>query len=119
MFSPFLPLSPISDADAEEDESSSDAKRSKADDDLSLARKSAVTEVGSSTPVEDFKQLIVEGQALIPVGQQLERVIVKLVEKSFGGGLFEKIVACLREYRDVCMQKRNSSLYNDFLYELK
>lgn len=55
----------------------------------------------------------------IAVAQQLEMVVEKLVQSSFGKQLFAKVCSCLKAYRQACLEKNNAALYNDFLYALK
>ena len=91
------------DKDEEDDKDGSSAKKSKGDDDasgsLSLAGRTKVFEVGTKTPVQDFEQLLKEGEPLVTTAQQLEQVIMKLLQASFGDQMFPKICECLKAYR--------------------
>ena len=107
-------------ADDDEDDGAGDAKKSLTSDDLSLTDRAAVTQVGTTTPVEDFNALIADNQPFASVAQQLESVILKLLRASFGSSTYEKICDCLEVYRSCCLvTKKQPNLYNDFLQELK
>lgn len=55
----------------------------------------------------------------LSVAQQLEQVILKLVQTSFGKQMFDKVCDCLLAYREACIARSNPNLYNDYLRELK
>ncbi len=53
------------------------------------------------------------------VAQQLEQVILRLLQASFGRQLYDKICDCLEAYREVCIECDQPGLYNDFMQVLK
>merc|ERR1719500_1981255 len=52
----------------------------------------SVAEVGSITPVEDFRTLVTRGEALEGVALRLERVVMRLLASAFGGDMDSKVV---------------------------
>ena len=92
------------------------AKRARSDD-------SDVTEVGTVTPVEDFRFLlshtVSNNTTFHTVSQQLETVILNLLNSPFGAAMSSKIVSCLSAYREECVARSVPHLYNEFLKKLK
>lgn len=119
-------------SDSQEENS---AKRAK--EDLSLSSSFSVTNVGTTTPVEDFKHLIKLGFQFnagkvafhqsgqyfstfsFPVVVQLEKVILDLLRLSFGNSMNEKIVDCVKVYRETSLELKNAGHFNQFMAELK
>ncbi len=123
-----------------DDEDKDDSKRARSDD-LALpgggaGASAAIAEVGTTTPADDFRALLrdgtplVTGTKMIPkvvskrliaffyrftVAQQLEQVVLRMLNTSFGRQLFDKICSCLEAYREVCIECDNPELYNDFM----
>eukprot|EP00090_Calanus_glacialis_P024754 TRINITY_DN38449_c0_g1_i1.p1 TRINITY_DN38449_c0_g1~~TRINITY_DN38449_c0_g1_i1.p1 ORF type:complete len:720 (-),score=286.57 TRINITY_DN38449_c0_g1_i1:59-2218(-) len=103
--------------------SGSQEKKSKLDGDISLEISAPVTEVGSTTPVEDFRHLlsnsVTSNVTLDSVAQQLETVVIRLLSSAFGSDMNTKIVNCLSAYREECCSRRRPKLYNQFIKRVK
>jgi len=91
----------------------SPAKRLKSDD---LEMSSTVTEVGSTTPVEDFQYLlshkVTSGVTLDSAGHQMEAVVSRLMASAFGTDMNRKITACLAAYRLAWSQSGGGSCFS-------
>lgn len=97
------------------------SKRLKSDE-LALAAEAAaasVTEVGTVNPTEDFEKLIKLGFQYSAVTVQLEKVILSLLEGSYGSQLADKILGCLKAYRKASLEQKQANLYNNFVADLK
>lgn len=80
----------------------------------------SVQEVGTVTPLEDFKKLISNQNCnFLEVCKQLENVVLKLLKDPIGGNLHLKAINCLKGYREESLKKLESSGFNNFLKELK
>jgi len=99
------------DGDGEEPET----KRPRED----LEMEASIAEVGSVTPVEDFRVLVGRGEALEGVALQLERVVMRLLATAFGGDMDSKVIACLAVYREEAARRRRPDLYNVFIRKVK
>ena len=44
---------------------------------------------------------------------------MKLVQKSVGDQMLEKIVECLKAYREACIEQKSAAFYNKFIAEIK
>ena len=105
--------------DEKDDEDDVEPRKKKIkSDDLELST-STVTEVGSTSPVEDFHYLLTHrvttGMSLDSVGQQMEGVISRLMASSFGTDMNTKILASLVAYRAACVEENRPGLYNDYI----
>ena len=80
---------------------------------------SGVTEVGTTTPVEDFEKLLQAGFHINTVSIQMEKVIINLVKGSFGNQMDAKVITCLDSYRQACIDMKSPTVYNKFVRELK
>ena len=89
--------------------------------DLSLNDSSGnnVTEVGTTTPVQDFERLLQLGFHINTVAIQMEKVILNLIKASFANQMNEKVIACLQCYRQACVEMKSPTVYNKFIRELK
>ena len=89
--------------------------------DLSLDNDSLqnVTEVGTTTPVQDFEKLLQRGFNISTISIQMEKVILNLIKISYGGQMNEKVVSCLQCYREACIDLKSPTVYNKFIRELK
>ena len=99
------------------------SKRMKLDGsiDLSLNNDSLrnVTEVGSTTPVQDFEKLLQAGFHISTISIQMEKVILNLIKASFGSHGNEKVMSCLQCYRQACIDIKSPTVYNKFIRDLK
>ena len=99
------------------------SKRMKLDGsiDLSLNNDSLrnVTEVGTTTPVQDFEKLLQAGFHISTISIQMEKVILNLIKVSFGSQMNEKVISCLQCYRQACMDIKSPTVFNKFIRELK
>ncbi|XP_069675065.1 X-ray repair cross-complementing protein 5 isoform X2 [Periplaneta americana] len=84
-------------------------------EDLGLA---SIVEVGSLTPEQDFKALLDQGQQFDKVCDQMQKVILNLVLRSFGTDNFVKAETALRTLRISCTEK-DPSVYNDWIVQFK
>ena len=83
-------------------------------------KKSAIRNVGTLTPVEDFQFLIEQGSpSLTEVCKQMCTLILELVHNSHGDALFEKAFQCLQALRDVCVKKLEPKIFNDLQILMK
>jgi len=106
-----------------DEETPSQEKKQKLDPDISLELSAPVTEVGSTTPVEDFRSLLASSvstnSTFNSVAQQLETVVIRLLSSAFGSDMNTKIVQCLAAYREECSGRASPVLYNLFIKRVK
>jgi len=106
-----------------DEEVPSQEKKQKLDPDISLEMSAPVTEVGSTTPVEDFRSLLANSvstnSTFNSVAQQLETVVIRLLSSAFGSDMNTKIVQCLAAYREECSSRVSPVLYNLFIKRVK
>ncbi|XP_052251500.1 X-ray repair cross-complementing protein 5-like isoform X2 [Dreissena polymorpha] len=83
--------------------------------------KAKVTEVGSTTPVEDFLTLvnIKEEDKFDEACGQMQKRIQQIVLDSFGDQFYDKAMACLKCLRQQCCKNIEASQYNKFVKEFK
>jgi hypothetical protein len=85
-----------------------------------VKKKAALRNVGTLTPVEDFKLLIEQGSPLFAeVCKQMCSLILELVNNSHGDALFEKALQCLQCLRETCINKLEPKIFNDLEILLK
>ncbi|CAF2816580.1 unnamed protein product [Rotaria sp. Silwood2] len=83
-------------------------------------KKAAIRNVGTLTPVEDFKLLIEQGSpSFAEVCKQMCNIILELVHNSHGDALFEKAFQCLQCLREICINKLEPKIFNDLESLLK
>ena len=70
-------------------------------------------------PVQDFQTLLSKGVPLESLSNQIEKVLFSLLRASTGGQMVEKIVECIRTYRQASVDLKKPSAYNDFIKEAK
>ena len=80
---------------------------------------SHVTEVGTTTPVEDFEKLLQAGFQISTLSLQMEKVILNLIKASYGNQFSEKLISCLVSYRQACIEMKSPTVYNKFIREIK
>ncbi|ESO85299.1 hypothetical protein LOTGIDRAFT_235806 [Lottia gigantea] len=101
------------------------AKKVKIDDDfeggLENIGRAKITEVGSVTPVEDFKALINyrDEDLFDKACEQMEKTIEKIVMDSFGPQFYGKASDCLKAYREECIKNSKPDVYNKFIRQFK
>ncbi|XP_023235684.1 X-ray repair cross-complementing protein 5-like [Centruroides sculpturatus] len=79
-----------------------------------------IQEVGTVTPLEDFKKLISNPNCnFSEVCKQLENVILKLIKDPVGGNLHIKAINSVKGYREESIKKMEPSNFNSFLRDLK
>ena len=96
-----------------------DAKRFKSDDLALNSVINSVTEVGSMTPVHDFEELLKLGFQFSAVTVQLEKVILELIRDTFSEQMNEKIMTCIKSYRNESLKRHHAANFNNFMLELK
>jgi len=105
------------------EEAPSQEKKLRLDGDISLEISAPVTEVGSTTPVEDFRSLlsnsVSSNVSFNSLAQQLETVVIRLLSSAFGSDMNSKIVRCLTAYREECSTRSSPRLYNAFIKRVK
>jgi len=103
--------------------SGSQEKKLKTDESISLEISSPVTEVGSTTPVDDFHYLlsnsVTSNVSFDTLAQQLEAVVICMLASAFGLDMNLKIMACLRAYREECCSRARPGLFNVFIKRVK
>jgi hypothetical protein len=83
-------------------------------------KKAAIRNVGTLTPVEDFKFLMEQGSpSFIEICKQMCNLILELVNNSHGDALFEKAFQCLQCLRETCINKLEPKIFNDLEVLLK
>ena len=101
-----------------EKDDSDDSKKAKLDD-----GHDEVTEVGTTTPVEDFRYLlshsVTSNTTLDSLAQQLEMVVIKLLSSPLSASLATKILACLAAHREESCHRRRPELYNAFIRRVR
>ncbi|CAF0990776.1 unnamed protein product [Didymodactylos carnosus] len=87
---------------------------------MATKKKLTIKQIGSVTPMEDFKTII-ESQSLPfeEACRQLRDQITDLIQNSFGDAFYLKALACLIGLRETCIQKLEPNVYNDFIRNLK
>lgn len=101
------------------------AKRPKTDDDLAGGiegmTKAKVTEVGTVTPIEDFKDMISrkDEDLFDQACKQMQQRVQQNVTDSFGPQFYGKAMDCLKELRLQCVKKSEAKIYNTFIREFK
>ena len=104
------------DSDANEN---TDAKRTKTED-VSLSQDiPAVDAIGTVTPVEDFKTLLQGGIQFGAIVVQMQKVIIQLLSDAIGEQFDQKILECIKIFRETSLQKKISNHFNDFISEWK
>ena len=77
-------------------------------------KKAAIRNVGTLTPVEDFRFLIEQGSpSVAEVCKQMCNLILDLINNSHGDTLFEKAFQCLQALREICISKLEPKIFND------
>lgn len=101
------------------------AKRPKADNDLAggleAITKAKVKEVGTVTPVEDFKELIsrTDEDLYEQACKQMQERITQIVKDSFGQQFYGKAIDCLKALRAESIKKSEPNDFNDFIQDFK
>ncbi|KDQ54942.1 hypothetical protein JAAARDRAFT_196318 [Jaapia argillacea MUCL 33604] len=75
--------------------------------------------VGTTYPLEDFRQNIKEGDLVTKAVEDLGFVIGEIVMKPFTERRTGELLDCLKEMRDVSLKEDEIDAWNDFLQELK
>ncbi|KAL3890820.1 hypothetical protein ACJMK2_003097 [Sinanodonta woodiana] len=80
-----------------------------------------VTEVGTTSPVEDFLTLINsrDEDKFEQACEQMQKRIKQLVVDSFGDQFYEKAMDCLKTLRKECVKKSEPRQYNTFVKQFK
>ncbi|XP_052762081.1 X-ray repair cross-complementing protein 5-like [Mya arenaria] len=100
-------------------------KKVKVDGDLEggmeTIAKATVTEVGSTTPVEDFMALISmkDEDKFEEACGQMQKRIQQIVLDSFGDQFYGKAMECVKCLREQCIKKQEPSQYNTFIKSFK
>merc|ERR1719499_160109 len=105
------------------EDQSNESKKMKGDGDVSLDLDAEVSEVGTATPVADFRHLLAHivssNVTFDSLAQQLETVVHRLLSSAFGTDMNSKIISCLVAYREECCSRRRPTLYNQFIKKIK
>ncbi|GFS04275.1 X-ray repair cross-complementing protein 5-like [Elysia marginata] len=108
-----------------EDEDGLQAKKPKLDNNLDgglqSMMKAEVTEVGTVTPIEDFKSLLGRtDRDMFEEGcKQMQKRIQQVVVDSFGQQFYGKAMDCLKALRQTCIDKSGPNNYNEFIKTFK
>ncbi|KAK0066306.1 X-ray repair cross-complementing protein 5 [Biomphalaria pfeifferi] len=100
-------------------------KKVKLDEDLEGGIKNItklnVTQVGTVTPVEDFKSLISrrDEDLFEEACDQMQNYIQQIVLQSFGQQNYSKALDCVKALREACIQKMEPNIFNTFLTKFK
>ncbi len=77
-------------------------------------KKAAIRNVGTITPVEDFKILIEQDSpSFTDVCKQMSILILELINNSRGDTLFDKALQCIQCLREICIKKLEPKIFND------
>lgn len=77
-------------------------------------KKAAIRNVGTLTPVEDFRFLIEQGSpSFLEICKQMCNLILELINNSHGDALFEKAIQCLICLRENCITRLEPKIFND------
>jgi len=77
-------------------------------------KKAAIRNIGTITPVEDFKILIEQGSpSFTDVCKQMSTLIFELINNSRGDTLFDKALQCIQCLREMCIKKLEPKIFND------
>jgi len=106
-----------------------DSKRQKTNGDSNLIENGdddeerLILTVGSVRPVQDFQYLLshpqTTGADIQSAGSQMEEIIDRFLASAFGTDLNNKIIQCLKAYRDACKSRDRADLYNNFIRLVK
>ncbi|CAL1541131.1 unnamed protein product [Lymnaea stagnalis] len=100
-------------------------KKQKLDDDLAGGikniTKADVTEVGSVTPIEDFRALVSrrDKDMFEEACEQMQKRIEQIVMLSFGQQTYSKALDCLKTLRQECVKKSEPKVFNSFITNFK
>ncbi|XP_064652857.1 X-ray repair cross-complementing protein 5-like isoform X2 [Lineus longissimus] len=80
-----------------------------------------VTEVGTVTPVEDFRSIISakDEDRFEEACKMMQTVIIKTIMASFGSQFFGKALDCLKALRQECVKNSEPNTFNHYLVILK
>jgi len=80
-----------------------------------------VDEVGTVTPVEDFKAMLKRKDVdLVDIAiEQMKKRIVGLVNDSVKGSHYDKALDCLVALREGCVVEQEAEAFNKFLVDIK
>ncbi|KAI7905002.1 SPOC like C-terminal domain-containing protein [Cokeromyces recurvatus] len=81
-----------------------------------------VESVGMITPVEDFRALLNKPSEIDRVESamtQMAKVIIRLLETSFGNQNYAKVIQCLTALRQIAIQEDAAIIYNNHIREVK
>ncbi|GFO44853.1 X-ray repair cross-complementing protein 5-like [Plakobranchus ocellatus] len=83
--------------------------------------KAEVTEVGTVTPIDDFKYLLSKpDQNLFEEAcRQMQKRIQQVVMDSFGQQFYGKALDCLKALRQTCIDKSGPNNYNEYIKTFK
>lgn len=81
--------------------------------------KSEVTQIGTLTPVEDFKMLLSSGKDFLEVSEQMQKQILKIVTESIGNQFYKKAMECLKTLRKESIVKNKPKEFNNFFVDFK
>jgi len=105
---------------AELDTVTNDSMMSVSNDDMLVDR--AVPEgriVGSTYPLDDFKNNLSSGDVVTKTVEDLAFIVQEIALRPFAGRRHEELIQCLREMRTVCLREDEVDLWNDSIRELK
>lgn len=80
-----------------------------------------VRKISQGNPVVDFRRMINEKTEDLTSSaiKQMSELIMKFIEESFQGNLYDKALDCLKELRKGCVQEDEAPEFNDFLQNVK
>ena len=78
-----------------------------------------MTSATSVDPVQDFHTLLAKGVPLESLSNQMEKVVFSLLRASTGGQMVEKIVGCLKAYRQASLDLKRPLAFNEFVKEIR
>lgn len=81
--------------------------------------KSEITQIGTLTPMEDFKKLLNSGKNFVQVSEQMQKQIFKIVTQSIGNQFYKKAMECLKILRKESIVNNKPNEFNNFFVDFK
>ncbi|CAO3576904.1 unnamed protein product [Absidia cylindrospora] len=100
----------------------SDSKRAKTEDNGgdSTSSKTKQLSIGPADPVKDFLAMLADEQDLVTAAvTQMSALILQLMKTSFGDQHYDRIMTCLKVFREAAAKENEAGAFNQCLHQLK
>eukprot|EP00249_Psilotum_nudum_P019619 c27344_g1_i2 orf=370-2505(-) len=77
--------------------------------------------VGRLHPVQDFEAMLARRDSdewVMKAIQEMKKIIVDLLDMSYKGNTYDRVMACLISLRKGCVEQQEPAEFNNFLHEL-